>query len=126
MNSQWISFKDRKPSAGDYPIIVCGSSERGRLLPMRVITGLDEYDPCRTHWMPSQLLEPPKKELTQTEKDQSEYEHYIGSCDPCNAEGHIWHAALAYERKEIAGIIRQIGKGHGWVIQELGRRTETT
>jgi len=120
MNTQWISFKDRKPSAGDYPIFVCGG-----FMSISLIDGAWSDD--RTHWMPAQLPAPPKKELTQAEKDTAAFDEWYQNAGSCSS-AIIWNAALAYERKAIAEIINRpcspIGRSWYDVGKEIEARIE--
>jgi hypothetical protein len=108
MNTQWIKTADRAPTEKDYPIWLWATSAVGRReacivhsLTCSAYTGVEN-----THWRPAKddIPEPPK-EKTQWEKDRTAWQSWYNA-PGCNvATVTAWHAALAYEREQVAKML---------------------
>lgn len=62
-----------------------------------------------THWQPATLPEPPKKELTQRERDEGAWKNwYSANAFATRFSDESWHAALAYRDKQNRGDVETI------------------
>ena len=102
----WIKMSARKPTEADLPVWVYGS-EFERIQFYR--DSLPNQDKRFTHWQPGQAPLPPKKELTQRERDELSFTKWCPVMDKPLKEGRnlAWHAALAYRdgqnREDLSG-----------------------
>ncbi len=90
-NDGWIKMSERKPDK--FPVWYF-RSEDGLIILMDYETSYNTF----THWQPATLPAPPKKELTQREKDEEAFVYTAGNNTPLGA----WHAALAYRDRQNA------------------------
>lgn len=108
----WIKMSERKPTKADLPFWV--TTRYGVFLWEADtrdcdIFGLSYKTNNVTHWQPATLPEPPKKELTQRERDELSFTKWCPVMDKPLKEGRnlAWHAALAYRdgqnREDLSG-----------------------
>ena len=108
----WIKMSARKPSRSDLPFWV--NTPAGVWLWEADtedfdIAQLGHPGATATHWQPATLPEPPKKELTQRERDELSFTKWCPVMDKPLKEGRnlAWHAALAYRdgqnREDLSG-----------------------
>lgn len=105
----WINMTERKPEQKDFPVWYY---QGGRPILYESATNYpDEF----THWKSAVIPAPPAKELTQREKDDAEfskisaeqkYDCWEYTEDSAN---DAWHAALAWERKQVAELMASVG-----------------
>lgn len=90
---------DRAPTEADLPVWVSDTKD-GQVTFLAIL-------PCHvwTHWRPAKddMPEPPREE-TQADKDCAAYRLWMGNLR-CKDEDLCWHAALAYERAEVAKML---------------------
>lgn len=108
MNTQWIKTADRAPTEADLPVIfeTTLKLDAGRYyVPAHSLGALDGLKDSKKYprWM--HIPEPPKEE-TQAGRDIDAFAAWSkcppsGYLEPCVA----WHAALAYERAEVAKML---------------------
>jgi hypothetical protein len=103
MNNQWIKTSDRAPTEQDLPV---WGWHKEMMMPMTFT-----YIPGTliTHWRPAKadIPEPPNEE-TQWEKDRTAWESWFNAPDCNGATVTAWHAALAYEREQVAKMLAPI------------------
>lgn len=105
MKTDWIKMQDRRPTEQDLPVWAWFAYDKECRGPY-----LFDEQLCMdgvTHWRPAKddIPEPPKPEPTQRERDQGEFNAWW---DPLRNVPHCadaWHAALAYERAEVAKML---------------------
>ena len=103
----WIKMSERKPTEADCPMWVSHSENTG----FWNIADFRNHHLAHgwTHWQPATLPEPPKKELTQRERDELSFTKWCPVMDKPLKEGRnlAWHAALAYRdgqnREDLSG-----------------------
>jgi hypothetical protein len=113
MKTDWIKMTDRRPTEQDLPVWAYKTGEQPYLC---AITKPHSY---WTHWRPAKadIPEPPREE-TQWDKDESAFRRYNHSGNGCSqsaaftgwtkALNEYWHAALAYERAEVAKMLPKV------------------
>jgi hypothetical protein len=102
MNTQWIKTSDRAPTEADLPV---WAYYKGSSSPLSMIDGFAPTG-C-THWRPAKddIPEPPQEE-TQAEKDNTAFSNWCMTDAPCGwGTQEVWHAALAYEREQVAKML---------------------
>lgn len=103
----WIKTSERMPTEADLPVWGIKASEGYRpflvtdenwpeLAPGQ--NGREAgFNGWATHWKPAALPEPPKKEMTQRERDEEALEAWKQSqLNFFTGRNDAWHAALAY------------------------------
>lgn len=112
-NQEWIKMSERKPTVTEFPI--WASTKAGNV----VLYDKDESyfildcPEFASHWRPAAADIPaPPKEETQVNKDTKAYVEKYGCASPSMVlkgatcyTSDIWHAALAYERAEVAKLL---------------------
>lgn len=98
-NEGWVKFSEREPRQEDYPIWV--AYEDG------TVGWSTGYFKAGTRWQRAIRPAPPKEE-TQREKDEEAFH-----CWYKNTTGYVstregWHAALNYERADVAKLFRNM------------------
>lgn len=96
--TDWIKMTDRRPTEADLPVWVF---YKGAMRPILYTVEPPSY---MTHWRPAapDVPEPPM-ERTQYERDRDAFIHWDdGLSDNLAA---AWHAAIAYERAEVAKML---------------------
>lgn len=102
--NNWIKMTERRPTQADLPVWCANRNREVFLLELE-----DEPDwGYLTHWRHAKadIPEPPKEE-TQKEKDGAAFRLwcFCGNEDAFPSTDDIWHAALAYERAEVAKML---------------------
>lgn len=122
----WIKMTERKPEADGKAIWLYfgGGSDACELI--RIYHG---YSGEATHWKPAALPAPPKKELTQREKDEEVYQQWLKDAGVPywkDDASDAWHAALAYRdgqnREDLEGVPYGIECGSRNKVLNLRRR----
>lgn len=106
MNTQWIRTADRAPTEADLPVWVWrfGDSNTPVIIHNLAFGGLYRI----THWRPAKadIPEPPN-DKTQFDSDQSELSRWLFAqwSGVMPSPYDTWHAALAYEREQVAKML---------------------
>ncbi len=111
MNTQWIKTSDRAPTEQDLPVWAYHDKDkRVVLFPCGLAPKL------YTHWRPAKadIPEPPQEETQRTKDinaycawaDREDVRLSVMSSTASNAAP--WHAALAYEREQVAKMLAPI------------------
>ena len=108
MNTQWIKTSDRAPTEAESPVWVYDSNvPNGAPLKGPMLLMCCPSAEAWSHWRPAKadIPEPPKEE-TQEDKDEAAFGCWLNSmqCMP-TPRGDVWHAALAYEREQVAKML---------------------
>lgn len=106
MKTDWIKMTDRAPTEADLPVWAWFAYDKECRGPY-----LFDEQLCMdgvTHWRPAKddVPEPPREE-TQAEKDDVGFHAWYrddGTVE-CGAHMTTWHAALAYEREQVAKML---------------------
>jgi hypothetical protein len=96
--TDWIKMTDRRPTKADFPVWAWTGINGPILYTV-------EPPSHMTHWRPAKddIPEPPKAEPTLKERDHDAYVQWLN--DRTSSEDSAWHAALAYERAEVAKML---------------------
>ena len=111
MNTQWIKTADRAPTEADLPVWL--QLDKGSAFFHESVNGVTLMEAPRMlifvtagsiAWRPAKadIPEPPREE-TQRDNDCKAYTKWFLN-NPAYAEA-AWHAALAYERAEVAKML---------------------
>lgn len=119
--NNWIKMTERRPTKADLPVWGVNKDLAVFLLE------LEEDDPdweYLTHWRSAKadIPEPPREE-TQYDKDRAAFIHWDAgfAYNPAVA----WHAAIAYERAEVAKMLPHFhGLNQNSYIESIRARCE--
>jgi hypothetical protein len=96
--NKWTKFSDAMPHVAFYAWSKqFGVSDRNDV-------GDFTDDVGWTHWHPAEPLPEPPREETQAEKDEAAYDEWREAHDTLLFV-KVWHAALAWERGEVAKLL---------------------
>lgn len=126
MNTEndWIKMTDRRPTEADLPVWVYDDGEghviRGPQLYRDSMPFLDAW----THWKSADIPAPPPREETQEEGDYAALVEWgrDENIQPLFTVRKTWHAAIAYERAEVAKLLP---RPHSLCVR-LGEYEEST
>lgn len=95
----WIKMSERKPTRADLPVWWAYSPDGDPEVELsrELLHWLPDV-----YWQPATLPEPPKKELTQREKDEEEFRSFFLRMRGDSEAETVWLAALAYRDKQNA------------------------
>jgi hypothetical protein len=105
--NDWIKMSERKPTEADLPLILGRNNSYGWTMQYcyETLVCLDDW----THWFPQSRPPAPPKEQTQRERDEAAYMTWFITTDLSAGYNTrwAWHAALAWERAEIAKMLAE-------------------
>jgi hypothetical protein len=119
-NDGWIKMSERKPTMNDLPVwginaengklpFLCTHDNWSDMMPGQN-NRYSGFNNWATHWQPATIPAPPKKELTQREKDEEAFIHWeSGSHRVDDDPRYAWHAALAYRDQQNAEDLEAVG-----------------
>jgi len=100
--TDWIKMTDRRPTEQDLPILLWNDRvPKAKYCSTNNVLRCQLGLTCFSHWMPAP--EPPREE-TQYDKDRAAFQS-TQRYGIENAPWYTWHAALAYERAEVAKML---------------------
>lgn len=104
--SDWIKMSDRQPTEKDLPVEYY--SQNNLFSDRRWIRFHSLRDwRTATHWRHHESVPLPPAEPTQHEKDVAAWNNLICSNSEYPYPRNAWHAALAYERAEVAALLEE-------------------
>lgn len=111
--NDWIKMSDRKPTEADLPVWAESPKwvepEKPRLIWSLSVLFSPNCIPARS-WKTARDIPAPPKEQTQRERDEAAFKEFCEDTEAAQHNGACspsWHAALAWERAEIAKLISE-------------------
>jgi len=104
MKTDWIEMKNRRPTEADLPLWAWFAYDKERRGPY-----LFDEQLCMdgvTHWRPAKADIPEPPQADQAALDHDAYTAWLN--DRTSSEDSAWHAALAWERGEVAKMLPKV------------------
>lgn len=113
--TQWIKTSECAPTEADLPV---WAWYEGMAMPSTFQFIPPEYV---THWRPAKADIPaPPKEETQAEKDDAAFHawYHDDGTIACGAHMTTWHAAIAWERSQVAGVLPDMQTASWYTLKQ--------